>query len=825
MGEVYRARDTRLARDVAIKVLPASFASDADRLRRFEQEARATGMLNHPNILAVYDVGTHEGAPYLVTELLEGQTLREELPVPRRKAFDYARQITAGLAAAHSKGITHRDLKPENLFVTTDGRIKILDFGLAKLEVPAADSELTRTDATTPGMALGTVGYMSPEQARGKTADHRSDIFSFGAILYEMLSGTRAFHRDSTMDTMSAILKEDPPPLADSALEGVVRRCIEKTPEQRFQSASDLGFAIASMSGSSILPAQPSGTVRVKRMPVATSTVAIAAALLVAIGAAAGIWWQARQDAAAPTWKGEQLTGTGIVYGPRVSPDGKTLAFVAMEGVQSQVAVMHPGSTNWTVLTHEKGRGEIDTVSWSHDGAKIYFARRTGIYSVPALGGDERLVVEQAMAAEALPDGSLLFARLNANRVYQLHRFWPDTGRLQALDVEIIPRIRAFPDGREAVFIGRALNAPKADYELVIFDLATSKLRIRALPKDVHIASPTLAPSPGGKSIIALVRAGDLLQIADIARDGVSKPRALFSLSSPIWFLDAASDGAIYADQVERPFDVLRFPSAGGIPERVVQAARGNYALPLADGRIAFEATIANRNTILISQPGKNPVPLVETEEETSGPITLVGKDLIALKMGKPGENYKSRVVTLVSIADGRIVRNIEQTRGIGMSAMAASPDGKTIYYVAESKLWSVSPEGGEPKKLGFGDAVAVNPNGKDLVVTRAENNVVHFYRISLTGGPETQIPFSTNLVPNSSLAASAIRADGKIAITILQPDSWWDEPAILDPATGKVEKLNVPYSGDAFATAWTSDGRMIAQGLPIQGSIWRFKK
>src|SRR5579871_691164 len=164
MGEVYRARDTRLGREVAIKVLPASFTENTDRLRRFEQEARTTGMLNHPNILAVYDVGTHEGAPYLVTELLEGKTLRDELPLPRRKALDYARQVAVGLAAAHAKGVTHRDLKPDNLFITKDGRVKILDFGLAKVIAPEADSELTQTGATTPGVAMGTVGYMSPEQ-------------------------------------------------------------------------------------------------------------------------------------------------------------------------------------------------------------------------------------------------------------------------------------------------------------------------------------------------------------------------------------------------------------------------------------------------------------------------------------------------------------------------------------------------------------------------------------------------------------------------------------------------------------------------------------
>ncbi len=201
MGEVYRAKDPRLGRDVAIKVLPASFSQDADRLRRFEQEARAAGVLNHPNITAVYDIGTHEGSPYVVQELLEGETLRTALSggkLPQRKAIDYALQIAHGLAAAHEKGIVHRDLKPENLFVTKDGRVKILDFGLAKLTLnearPDATSLPTATGATEPGVVLGTLGYMSPEQVKGKPADARSDIFSFGAILYEMLSGQRAFH-------------------------------------------------------------------------------------------------------------------------------------------------------------------------------------------------------------------------------------------------------------------------------------------------------------------------------------------------------------------------------------------------------------------------------------------------------------------------------------------------------------------------------------------------------------------------------------------------------------------------------------------------------
>src|SRR5438309_945267 len=263
MGEVYRARDARLGRDVAIKVLPEALAKDADRLRRFEQEACTIAALNHPNILGIHDVGAHDGAPFLVSEFLEGQTLREKLesgPLPVRLAIEYALGIAQGLAAAHEKGIVHRDLKPENVFITRDGRVKVLDFGLAKLLRPEESHDTVATlasPATLPGTVMGTVGYMSPEQVKGGASDARSDIFSFGAVLYEMLSGRRAFKRDTAAETMTAILKEEPPEFGETAtpipggVERITRRCLEKSPEQRFQSAKDLAFALEALSGTS----------------------------------------------------------------------------------------------------------------------------------------------------------------------------------------------------------------------------------------------------------------------------------------------------------------------------------------------------------------------------------------------------------------------------------------------------------------------------------------------------------------------------------------------------------------------------------------------
>src|SRR5712671_736717 len=270
MGVVWRARDSKLGRDVAIKVLPASLSENSDRLNRFEQEAQAAGALNHPNILVIFHVGTHHGAPYIVSELLEGETLRERMAgsaLPQRKAIDYALQIARGLAAAHEKGIVHRDIKPDNVFVTNDGRIKILDFGLAKL-TGASDATQSQTEVPTrkvntdPGTVMGTMGYMSPEQLKSQPADHRSDIFSFGAILYEMLSGKRAFRGDSMAETMSAILREDPPDLSETnktvspALERLVHHCLEKNPTERFHSARDLAFAIESLSGSATISGQ-----------------------------------------------------------------------------------------------------------------------------------------------------------------------------------------------------------------------------------------------------------------------------------------------------------------------------------------------------------------------------------------------------------------------------------------------------------------------------------------------------------------------------------------------------------------------------------------
>lgn len=353
MGEVYRARDSRLGRDVAVKVLPSDFQADAERLHRFEREARAAAALNHPNILAVHDIGQHDRSPFIVSELLEGESLRTRLQtaaVPLRKAIDLAIQIAHGLAAAHEKGIVHRDLKPENLFVTTDGRIKILDFGLAKLtqaepSEPGVSSIPTIAVDTEAGRVLGTVGYMAPEQVRGLPADHRADLFAFGAVLYELVAGRRAFKGATAADTMTAILKEDPPDLPTSerhippALARIVDRCLEKNPAARFQSAGDLAFALEALSSSSeSAPASRSVSMMSGRERVAWIAVG---GLVLAL--AFGVLWlmpRAQMDVGAYRTSilpppETQIADFGATPSPArrlaISPDGRRVAFSAID--------------------------------------------------------------------------------------------------------------------------------------------------------------------------------------------------------------------------------------------------------------------------------------------------------------------------------------------------------------------------------------------------------------------------------------------------------------------------------------------------------------
>ncbi len=427
MGEVYRARDTRLGREVALKVLPESFSRDADRLRRFEQEARAVAALNHPNILAIHDIGEQNGAPFIVSELLEGNTLRAELEhgaLSPRKASDYAVQIAQGLAAAHDKNIIHRDLKPENIFISREGRVKILDFGLAKLATNAsgpnaeAATFTVTSSPTEAGVVMGTAGYMAPEQVRGLAVDSRTDIFAFGAVLYEMVSGRRAFRRETSAETMTAILKDDPPELNEPShpvppgLERIVRRCLEKQPEQRFQSAKDLAFALDTVSGTSASNSVATAALDDHITRRGWLTPAISALIGMAIVAA--IAFYLRPAAVKPAVFSRVSFHRGQVIRARLAPDGKSVFYSAkLNGTPADTYVVRqdypesvPVGLHGGLLLSISQQGQmallVRPVHYAH------YQWSGTLATAPTGGGSPREILENVYDADWSPDGSEL---------------------------------------------------------------------------------------------------------------------------------------------------------------------------------------------------------------------------------------------------------------------------------------------------------------------------------------------------------------------------------------------------------------------------------
>lgn len=478
MGEVYRARDPKINREVAIKVLPVAFSADEERLRRFEQEAQAAGALNHPNILAIHDVAAHDGYPYVVSELLEGQTLHELMggsALQPRKAVDYALQIARGLAAAHERGIVHRDLKPENLFVTTDGRVKILDFGIAKLIERVGDGEAwteppTRRLETDPGMAIGTPGYMSPEQVRGQRVDHRSDLFSFGAVLYEMLAGRRAFRGDTAVETLHAILKEDPPDLStpsspvSPALARVVTHCLEKNPEQRFQSARDLTFALEAPSGSIASGQSPVGrrsrgdsTLR-SPLPWAVA----GTALLLAAMASAVVYRQSvgRAQTELHAVRLSILAPEGaVIDSMALSHDGRYLAFTAPDDSGRRRLWVRPMDSLAANLL--SGTDGAFLPFWSPDGQFIAFFAEGKLKKIAAAGGPPLTLYDAPTGRGGSwgRDGTIIFTPTDASGLVALSASGEATPvtTLDETRQENSHRLPQFlPDGRHFIYLRRS---------------------------------------------------------------------------------------------------------------------------------------------------------------------------------------------------------------------------------------------------------------------------------------------------------------------------------------------------------------------------------
>jgi eukaryotic-like serine/threonine-protein kinase len=814
MGEVYRARDSRLKRDVAVKVLPRALSLDADRLRRFEQEALATAALNHPNVLAVYDIGSSEGAPYVVSELLEGETLRDRLrtgPIPLRKALDHALQIAHGLAAAHEKGIIHRDLKPENLFLTKDGRLKILDFGLAKLtqaEPGSHTSLATVSQGTEAGMVLGTAGYMSPEQVRGLALDTRSDIFSLGAILYEMLSGKRAFHGDTAADTLSSILKEDPPDLSETnrnvspALERIVQHCLEKRPEARFHSASDIAFDLEHLSGisSTSTKATPVEAARPsRRLPLLLAGSLAFALVTLALG-----WWLGHSSHTPPAEYKQITFRMGSIGNARFTPDGSIVYSAVWEGGDQQLYMARAndpsarelGLKNAEVLSISK-TGELavrlNTISPS---AFVQFGT---LARVPLSGAMPREMLDNVQGADWAADGETMAVvhYLPENRHWRLE--YP-IGKVLFDSIGWISDPRISPDGKWIAF---------ADHDNVEGDDEGS---VAVIAADGNGKEQKL--SSGWESIEGIVwsPAGDEVWFAATTSGSADNPcavtlagklRIITNVPGGMWLEDLRNGAALTVTQQTRAG--LRGISPGGKEERelgwfgwavlsdisrdgrkilfyeVGDAGGPNYTVFLRDTDGSPPASLGDGDGVAISPDAKwvitkspkgGPLNLVPTGAGESRPLT---RDAIVYGVTRWLPDGKHLLATGIEAGHGTRDYLIDVSTGAskpvtpeGVSGVWLSPDGRNTAVQEADGKWGIWPLDGTGIRLvpGLDEKWRMDgwsPDGASVyVASRARERMAKVYKVNtVTGKMDLWRTFGNSGAGFSSVDTVLLSDDG----------------------------------------------------------------
>jgi eukaryotic-like serine/threonine-protein kinase len=774
MGEVYRARDAQLNRDVAIKVLP-NLSGDSDRLRRFELEARAAAALNHPNIVAAFHLGTYDGAPYLVSELLEGETLREQIRRNRlsaRKASDYGMQIARGLAAAHEKGIVHRDLKPENLIVVRDGRVKILDFGLAKLVQPAVMGDFegaTQTHSTEPGRVMGTVGYMSPEQVRGQDIDPRSDIFAFGAILYEMLAGDRAFQKPTSAETMAAILNDDPPevsqlsPNVPPAFGRIVHRCLEKNPARRFQSASDLAFALEALSdtgsGSATTAAQP------KQRSIWPSVTAALAALAIIILVFA---WRRTNPPVPSVQAVLQLTDDGepkpqrrlVTDGSRIyfnegAPGSLRIAQVSVNGGQTAPVATRLVNPQITALSPD-GSSLLAVVGGFNDPTYP-------LWSIPLPAGEPRRLGDiQAEDANFFPDGRIIFT--HATQLFAAEKDGSNPHKL--LD---FPRYVTAP----------SVSPDSKRISLTMWSglLTTSRL-LEISIEDARVRQPVNVagdlPSPG---------------VGTWTGDGRYLVFVDFGLRSDLWTL-------------QQQFGFLQRPTP---PVRLTNGPLSYAAaIPSRARKQVFAVGSKHRGEFIrYDEKFHQFVPFLPGLSATDATFSRDGK-WVAYRAYPDFTLWRSR-------ADGS--DRLQLTYAPTLVWLPnISPDGtQVVYGTSERAVYLVSREGGTPRKIAQ-DAVAASwsPDGTLLAVTawapgktQGDTLALELHIMDLPSG-------KTTIVPDSQDRIGAFWIDQHTLVASTQDTSKF---LILDLPTNKWSELasgsfvNWMISPDAKYLYYTTGG------------------
>jgi eukaryotic-like serine/threonine-protein kinase len=753
MGEVYRARDTRLLRDVALKVLQESFTSDSDRLRRFEQEARAIAALNHPNIVSVYDVGVADNVHYIVTELIEGDTLRRRIPpqgISARKAIELAVQVANGLAAAHDQGIAHRDLKPENILITKDGRLKILDFGLAKLLPNHAQTETldgVTAAETNAGMVLGTAGYMSPEQVRGEPANHLSDIFSFGSILYEMMSGQRAFKKNTNAETMTAILNEEPQELASRigamppALERIVRHCMEKQPKQRFQSARDIAFDLESVSASSGTSAIAAGTG--SKLSSRWARPAIAAVALLGAGLALGRWMRPAAPELHP--KLHRITFSRLtVLSARFTPDGNLIYGASLEGRPTELFFAQSGSVESraigmpsTNILAVASNGELAVQSSPTPTASFAYAGM--LARAPQTGGAPRPIAEAVEYADWGPDGTLAVVRRVGGKV----RLEYPLGKVLHETAGWVSHPRVSPDGALVAFIDHPHPRDDAGAIAVVDKSGQTKI----LTSLNFVSAQGLAWNPSENEIwFSATTFGSSRGLYAVAPG--KKERLVYLGTGTLTLHDISKDGRVLFSRDDWRSGMLGL-APGAAKER--DLSWHDWTIPrdlTDDGKIVtFDETgEAGEDTGAFYVRGTDGSPAVHLGNGVQPALSRDGKKVLAMLPGDKGTQKLAELPT--GAGESRSI----STGDVQVAVARFFPDGRTILEIGNQmgtngqRLWVQSTGGGTPRAIspeGIDSRMTgtISPDGRRVAAVDPEGRIAIY---SVDGGEATSVPGTT---------------------------------------------------------------------------------